>query len=83
MWFLSALVAVWGCCVLHASVLPLLAGQGHLLGGCCRSWTAGIMSAGQLRVMLHGGDIVAKRMWVVVGQFVKVVGGIAGVVVVD
>ena len=41
------------------------------------------MSAGRLHVMLHGGDVVAKRMWVVIGRFVEVVGGIAGVVVVD
>ena len=71
-----------GCCVLRTSVFPLWGGQGHLLGSCC-SWTAGIVSAGQLHVMLHGGDIVAKWTWVVVGRFVEVVGGIAGVVVVD
>ena len=33
--------------------------------------------------MLHGGNMVAKRTWVVVGWCVEVVGGVAGVVVVD
>ena len=83
MWFSSALVAVWGCCVLRTSVFPLLGGRGHLLGGCCRSWMAGIVSAGWLHVMLHRGAVVAKQTWVVIGRFVEVVGGVAGVVVVD
>ena len=30
-----------GCCVLCASLLPLLGGRGVVFGGCCRSWTAG------------------------------------------
>ena len=66
-----------------ASRVLLLGGRGHLLDGCCRSWTAGIGSLGGLHVMLHWGDVVAKRTWVVVGRCVEVVGGIAGVVVVS
>ena len=31
--------------------------------------------------MLHGSDVVARRMRVVVGQCVEVVGGVIGVVV--
>ena len=30
-----------GCCVLCTSLLLLLGGRGVVLGGCCRSWTAG------------------------------------------
>ena len=30
-----------GCCVLGASLLPLLGGRGVVFGGCCRSWKAG------------------------------------------
>ena len=41
------------------------------------------MSVGGLHVMLHGGDVVVKRMWVVVGRCVAVVGGVTGMVVVD
>ena len=65
-----------------ASLLPLLGGRGILLGGCCHSWTAGIESAGGLHVTLHGGDVVVKRTWVVIGWCVKVVGGVIGMVVV-
>ena len=83
MWFSSALVTVWGCCVLCAPVFLLLGGRGHLLGGCCRSWMAGIVLAGRLHVMLHRGDVVVKRTRVVIGRFVEAVGGIAGMVVVD
>ena len=82
-WFSSALLAIWGCCVLPASLLLLLGGRGHLLGSYCRSWMAQIMSVGGLHVMLHGGDVVAKRTWVVIGWCVAVVGGVAGMVVVD
>ena len=42
-WFSWVLVVVWGCCVLHASLLPLLHGHGILLGRCCRSWMAGVV----------------------------------------
>ena len=58
--------------------LSLLGGH----GGCCRSWTAGIVSAGGLDVTLHRGDVVAKRTWVVVGRCVEVVGGVVCMVVV-
>ena len=68
--------------LLCASRSLLLGGRGHLLDGCCCSRTAGIVSVGGLRVTLHGGDMVAKWMWVVIGRFVEVVGGVAGVVVV-
>ena len=33
-------------------------------------------------VALHGGNVVAKQTWVVIGQCVQVVGGILGMVVV-
>ena len=81
-WFSWALAVVWGCCVLHASLLPLLRGRGILLGGCCRCWTAGVLSPSGLHVALHGVDVVAKRTWIVVGQCVEVVGDVIGVVVV-
>ena len=80
----------WSCVVfvgasrrlglLCASRVLLLGGRGHLLDACCRSWVAGIVSVGGLRVTLHWGDVVAKRTWVVVGRCVEVVGGVAGVV---
>ena len=81
-WFSWVLVVVWGCCVVRTSLLPLLGGCGILLGSCCHSWTAGIMSAGRLHVTLHGGDVVAKQMWVVIGRCVEVVGGVIDMVVV-
>ena len=59
-------------------LLALLGGR----GGCCRSWMAGIVSAGGLDVTLHWGDVVAKQTWVVVGRCVEVVGGVVDVVVV-
>ena len=43
---------------------------------------AGIVSPGGLDVTLHWGNMVVKRTWVVVGQCVKVVVGVVGVVVV-
>ena len=42
-WVSWALVVIWACCVLRASLLPLLGGRGILLGRCCRSWTAGVV----------------------------------------
>ena len=42
-WVSWALVVMWACCVLRASLLPLLGGRGILLGRCCRSWTAGVV----------------------------------------
>ena len=81
-WFSWVLVVVWGCCVLHASLLPLLRGRGILLGRCCHSWTAGVMLPSGLHVALHGVDVVAKQTWIVIGWCVKVVGDIVGVVVV-
>ena len=51
----------------------LLGGCGHLLDGCCRSWAAGIVSVGGLRVIFHWGNVVATRTWVVVGRCVEVV----------
>ena len=66
------------CHVVCTFLLSLLGGQ----GGCCHSWTAGIVSAGGLDVMLHQGDMVAEQMWVVIGRCVEVVGGVVGVVVV-
>ena len=81
-WFSWALVIVLGCCVLHVSLLPLLCSHGILLGRCCRSWTAGVVSPSGLHVALHGVDVVAKRTWIVVGQCVEVVGDVVGVVVV-
>ena len=74
-WFSWALVVVWGCCVLHASLLPLLRGRGILLGRCCRCWMAGVVSPSGLHVALHGVDVVAKQTWIVVGQCVEVVIG--------
>ena len=53
--------------------LLLLGGHGHLLDGCCLSWAAGIVSVGGLRVILHWGNVVATRTWVVVGRCVEVV----------
>ena len=75
---------LWWSCVLFmggcrrlgllcASRVLLLGGHGHLLDGCCRSWAAGLVSVGGLRVTLHWGDVVAKRTWVVVGWCVEVV----------
>ena len=64
------------CCVICVFLLSLLGGH----GGCCRSWTTGIVSSGGLHVMLHGGDMAVKQMWVVIGQCVEVVGDIVGVV---
>ena len=69
--------------LLCASRVLLLGGRGHFLDGCCRSGAAGIVSVGGLRVILHWGDVVAKRTWVVVGRCVEVVGGVAGMVVVS
>ena len=66
------------CRVVCAFSLSLLGGR----GGCCRSWTAGIVSGGGLDVTLQRGDVVAERTWVVVGRCVEVVGGMVGVVVV-
>ena len=66
------------CRVVCASLLSLLGCR----GGCCRSCTARILSAGGLDVTLHRGDVVAEQMWVVVGRCVEVVGGMVGVVVV-
>ena len=43
-WVSWALVIIWACCVLRASLLPLFVGRGILLGHCCRSWTAGVVS---------------------------------------
>ena len=81
-WFSWVLVVVWGCRMLHASLLPLLRGRGILLGRCCHSWMAGVVSPSGLHVALHGVDVVAKRTWIVVGRCVGVVGDIVGVVVV-
>ena len=81
-WFSWVLVIVWGCCVLHASLLPLLHGRGILLGHCYCSWMAGVMSPSGLDVALHGVDMVAKRMWIVVGHCVEGVGDVVVVVVV-
>ena len=81
-WFSLALVVLWGCSVLCTSLLPLLGGCGILLDACCRSWTAEIVSAGGLHVMLHGGNMVEKWTWIVIGRHVEVVGGVIGVVVV-
>ena len=64
-WVSWALVVIWACCVLRASLLPLLGGRGIVLGRCCRSWTAGVVSPTGLHVALHGVDVVAKRTWVV------------------
>ena len=64
-WVSWALVVIWACCVLRASLLPLLGGRGIVLGRCCRSWTAGVMSPTGLHVALHGVEVVAKRTWVV------------------
>ena len=66
------------CCVFCTFWLSLLGG----CDSCCYSWMAGIVSAGGLHVMLHGGDMVAKQMWVVVGRRVEVVGVVIGMVVV-
>ena len=67
------------CRVVCAFSLSLLGGR----SGCCRSWTAGIVSSGGLDVTLHRGDVVAKRTWVVVGRCVEVVGGVVCMVVVE
>ena len=75
---LCVVVSFARCRVVCASLLSLLGGR----GSCCRSWTAGILSAGGLHVRLHRGDVVAERTWVVVGRCVEVVGGMVGVVVV-
>ena len=53
--------------MLRASLLPLLGGRGILLGRCCRSWMAGVMSPSGLRVALHGVDVVVKWTWIVAG----------------
>ena len=81
-WFSWALVVVWGCCMLHTSLLPLLHGRGIFLGRSCHSWTAEVVSPSGLHVALHGVDVVAKWMWIVVGRCVKVMGDVVGVVVV-
>ena len=64
-WVSWALVVIWACCVLRASLLPLLGGCGILLGRCCRSWTAGVVSPTGIHLALHGVNLVAKRTWVV------------------
>ena len=68
--------------MVRASLLLLLGDHGILLGRCCHSWMAGIVSQHGLHVVLHGGDMVVKRTWVVVGQCVEVMGGVVGMVVV-
>ena len=70
-----------GRCVLSASLLPLLGGFGLVLGGCSRFRTLGTVWSGGVYATLHGGDMVARRMRVVVGRCVEVVGGVVGVVV--
>ena len=75
---LRVVVSFAHCRVVCAFSLSLLGGR----GGCCRSWTAGIVAAGGLDVTLHRGDVVAKRTWVVVGRCVEVVGGVVCMVVV-
>ena len=52
-----------------------------MLGGRCRSWTPGTVRPGGGYRTLHGSDVVARRMRVVVVQCVEVVGGVVGVVV--
>ena len=81
-WFSWALVVIWGCLMLHTSLLLLLCGRGILLGRCCRSWTAGVVSPSGLHVALHGVDVVVKQTWIVVGRCVEVAGDVVGVVVV-
>ena len=53
---------------------------GH--GGCHHSSTAGMVSAGRFDTMSNWGNVVARRMWVVVGRCVEFVGSVIGVVVV-
>ena len=75
---LRVVVSFARCRVVGAFLLSLLGGR----GGCRRSWTAEIVSAGGLLVTLDRGDVVAKRTWIVVGRCVEVVGDVVGVVVV-
>ena len=75
---LHVVVSFARCRVICAVSLSLLGG----CGDCCHSWMAGIVSAGGLDVTLHWADVVVKRMWVVVGRCVEVVGGVVCVVVV-
>ena len=56
-------------------LLSLLGGRNHFVGGCRRSWAAGIVCGGGTSVTFHGGDVVAGRMWVGFGQCVEVVVG--------
>ena len=73
--FRGCLLSFAGCCVLSASLLPLLGGFGLVLGGCSRFRTLGTVCSGGVYATLHGSDVVARRMRVVV------VGGVVGVVV--
>ena len=52
-----------------------------MLGSCCRSWTPGTVRLGGSYRMLHGSDVVARWMQVVVVCCVEVVGGVMGMVV--
>ena len=52
-------------------LLSLLGGRNHFVGGCRRSWAAGIVCGGGTCVTFHGGDVVAGRMWVGFGQCVE------------
>ena len=62
-------------------LLPLLGGCGVMLGGRGRSWTPGTVRPGGGYRTLHGSDVVARRMRVVVVRCVEVVGGVVSVVV--
>ena len=66
-----------GRCVLCVSLLPLLGSCRVVLGGCSRFGCL----AGGIYATLHGSDVVTRRMQVVIGRCVKVMGGIVGVVV--
>ena len=62
-------------------LLPWLGGCGVMLGGRCHSWTPGTVRPGGGYRTLHGSDVVARQMRVVVVRCIEVVGGVVGVVV--
>ena len=65
----------WVLVLVRGLLLSLLGGRNHFVGGCRRSWAAGIVCGGGTCVTFHGGDVVAGRMWVGFGQCVEVVVG--------
>ena len=62
-------------------LLPWLGGCGVMLGSHCRSWTPGTVRPGGGYRTLHGSDVVARQMQVVIVRCVEVVGGVVGMVV--